>query len=100
MSISETTRGPRNYEKDGVDYFFVDKASFEQGIQEGKYLEYAQVYGNYYGTPKEFVENLLNSGYDVILEIDIRGRPRSARTIGRHLYLYRTAIHEGAAAAD
>ncbi|MGL4282909.1 guanylate kinase [Eubacterium aggregans] len=88
MSISETTREPRNYENDGVDYFFVDKASFEQGIQEGKYLEYAQVYGNYYGTPKEFVENLLNSGYDVILEIDIQGAAKVRQNNKEGIYIF------------
>ena len=73
ISISETTRKPRGTEQNGVEYFFLEKENFEQRIKENKYLEYAKVYENYYGTPKDYVENLRNSGYDVILEIDIQG---------------------------
>lgn len=73
VSVSETTRQPRDGEIDGVNYTFVTKELFEERIQSGHYLEYAQVYENYYGTPKENVEKILNQGYDVILEIDIQG---------------------------
>ncbi|HZJ83617.1 MAG TPA: guanylate kinase [Clostridia bacterium] len=73
MSVSMTTRQPRKGEEDRVDYFFTDKTTFEEMIEEGGFLEYAKVYDNYYGTPKSFVkENLLN-GRDIILEIDIQG---------------------------
>lgn len=73
ISISCTTRQPRVNEKHGVNYFFVCKEEFEELISKDSFLEYAEVYGNYYGTPREYVENLLNNGNDVILEIDIQG---------------------------
>ncbi len=73
LSISVTTRPPRKGEKEGVNYFFRDKATFEKMIEEGAFLEYAKVYDNYYGTPKDFVKKNLIAGRDVILEIDIQG---------------------------
>src|SRR5690606_5254396 len=73
LSISMTTRKPRRGEVDGVNYFFTDVPTFESMIEEGGFLEYAKVYGNYYGTPKSFVKENLLAGRDVILEIDIQG---------------------------
>ncbi|PKK38670.1 Guanylate kinase [Clostridiaceae bacterium JG1575] len=73
LSISATTRSPRNGEVHGEHYFFLDREEFEQRIQDGDFLEYANVYGNYYGTPRSLVEEKLEKGYDVILEIDIQG---------------------------
>ncbi|KMT21446.1 guanylate kinase [Clostridium cylindrosporum] len=73
LSISCTTRAPREGEVDGVNYFFTEKEEFEKMIKEDKFLEYANVYGNFYGTPKSYVEETLNSGYDIILEIDTQG---------------------------
>ncbi|MGB9840203.1 guanylate kinase [Thermovenabulum sp.] len=73
LSISYTTRSPRPGEKNGVNYFFTDKENFERMIKEGCFLEWANVYNNYYGTPKKFVEEKINNGQDVILEIDIQG---------------------------
>lgn len=74
LSVSATTRNPRDGEKDGVDYYFLTKKDFERKIDNGNFLEYAQVYkGCYYGTPKDKVTDMLNKGYDVILEIDIQG---------------------------
>jgi guanylate kinase len=73
LSISCTTRQPRAGEIDGVSYFFIDKEKFMEMIQKDEFLEYAEVYGNYYGTPRSFVEKKLEEGYDVILEIDIQG---------------------------
>lgn len=73
LSISMTTRSPRRGEVEGVNYFFRDTETFEGLIGEGGFLEYAKVYGNYYGTPKDFVKQNLLSGRDVILEIDIQG---------------------------
>ena len=72
-SISMTTRSPRNMEKDGVDYFFVDIPTFEKMIDEDKFLEYTYFVGNYYGTPLEYVEKLRNEGKNVFLEIEIEG---------------------------
>ncbi len=73
LSISMTTRSPRPGEQDGVHYFFTDKEQFEKNIEEHKMLEYAQYVDNYYGTPREYVEQKLNAGEDVILEIEYKG---------------------------
>lgn len=73
LSISATTRAPRTGECDGVEYFFKTREAFETMIAEGKLIEYAQYVGNYYGTPKAYVDEQLNSGKDVILEIEIQG---------------------------
>ena len=72
-SVSVTTREPREGEVDGREYFFKTVAQVKDMIFRGELLEYAQVYGNYYGTPKPYVMNLLNEGKDVLLEIDIQG---------------------------
>ncbi len=73
LSISMTTREPREGEKDGESYYFVSKEEFERNIEEGKMLEYANVFDNIYGTPKEPIEKKLERGRDVILEIDVQG---------------------------
>ena len=73
FSVSMTTRDPREGEEEGVDYFFVDKETFEKAIEEDSFLEYATYVGNYYGTPKAFVEEQRNKGFNVILEIDVQG---------------------------
>ncbi|WP_173442976.1 guanylate kinase [Selenomonas ruminantium] len=72
-SISATTRQPRAGEVDGKNYYFMDKAEFEQKIAEGGFLEYANVYGNYYGTPLGKIEERLAKGVDILLEIDTQG---------------------------
>jgi len=72
-SISATTRQPRAGEVDGKNYYFMDKADFEQKIAEGGFLEYANVYGNYYGTPLAKIEERLAAGEDILLEIDTQG---------------------------
>lgn len=73
LSVSNTTRPPREGEIDGVHYNFVSKEQFESLIPKDGYLEYAEYCGNYYGTPKQQVEDLLNQGYDVFLEIEVCG---------------------------
>ena len=73
LSVSMTTRQPRDGERDGIEYFFSTKEVFEQKIEEGGLIEYAQYCGNYYGTPKAYVEEQLAVGRDVILEIEIQG---------------------------
>ncbi len=73
LSISMTTRQPREGERDGVEYFFRNKEQFEQTIAENGLIEYACYCGNYYGTPRAYVEEQLQSGKDVILEIEIQG---------------------------
>jgi len=73
FSISTTTREPRVGEEDGVDYFFVSKACFEEDIKAGNFLEYAKVHGNYYGTSLKPVKEALMQGKLVIFDIDIQG---------------------------
>lgn len=73
LSVSLTTRSPRPGEKNGVHYFFVDKREFIKNIENGNMLEYAVYCGNYYGTPKDRVEELLSKGINVILEIETVG---------------------------
>lgn len=72
-SVSATTRAPRVGEVDGKDYFFVSKTKFAEMIENNQFLEYAKVYDNYYGTPKEYVEKKLHEGFDVLLEIEMDG---------------------------
>ena len=73
LSISMTTRAPREGEVDGREYFFVAREQFEDKIREGGFIEHAQYCGNYYGTPKDYVKEQLEAGKDVILEIEIQG---------------------------
>lgn len=73
LSVSATTRSPRAGEVEGINYFFMSKEQFVEKIESNDFLEYAEVYDNYYGTPKSNVEEMLQSGKDVILEIDIQG---------------------------
>ena len=73
LSISATTRSPRDGEKDGVNYFFVEKEKFDNMVQNDMLLEWASFCGNCYGTPKEFVDENLKNGCDVILEIEVQG---------------------------
>lgn len=73
LSISATTRSPREGEEHGREYFFLTREEFESMIETGKLIEWAEYVGNYYGTPKEYVEQRLNEGKDVILEIEIQG---------------------------
>ena len=72
-SVSVTTRQPRTGEVDGVNYFFKTVDEVKEMIANDEFLEYAEVYGNYYGTPRKFVMDQLNEGRDVLLEIDIQG---------------------------
>ncbi|MDE6076051.1 MAG: guanylate kinase, partial [Clostridia bacterium] len=72
LSVSCTTRAPRQGETEGESYFFLTKDAFEKMIAEGGFLEYSEHFDNYYGTPKAFVESKLESG-DVILEIEVDG---------------------------
>ena len=73
LSISATSRKPRTGEENGIDYFFLSPQEFEEKIQNGEFLEYANVHGNYYGTLKSEVEERLKKGEKVILEIDVQG---------------------------
>ena len=73
LSVSATTRQPREGEKDGEDYFFVNREYFQQMFEEGRLVEYAQYVNHYYGTPRDYVEKKMAEGKDVILEIEIQG---------------------------
>lgn len=73
LSISMTTRGPRQGEENGKDYFFVTTEEFQKKISQEGFIEHASYCGNYYGTPKDYVEEQLHLGKDVILEIEIQG---------------------------
>lgn len=73
LSISATTRSPREGEVDGREYFFISKEKFEKMIAKDELIEYARYVENYYGTPREYVEKKLDEGKDVILEIEIQG---------------------------
>lgn len=72
-SISCTTRAPRGEEENGVDYHFLDKARFEELIREDAFIEYAEVHGNYYGTLKAPIKEVLEEGHSMILDIDVQG---------------------------
>ncbi|MCD7780949.1 MAG: guanylate kinase [Candidatus Gastranaerophilales bacterium] len=73
LSISATTRLPRENEKDGINYFFISKEEFLSEVNNNEFLEWAEFSGNYYGTKKSFVEKTLNEGNDLILEIEVQG---------------------------
>lgn len=72
-SVSVTTRKPRAGEKEGVNYYFKTLEEFEELLSKGEFLEYQKVYDNYYGTPLSKVRQQLDEGYDVVLEIDVKG---------------------------
>lgn len=72
-SVSMTTRKMRPGERDGVDYYFVSREEFQQRIDEGKFLEHAEFVGNYYGTPLDKVNERLENGNEVVLEIEVEG---------------------------
>ena len=90
LSVSMTTRQPREGERDGIEYFFSSKEAFEQKIEEGGLIEYAQYCGNYYGTPKAYVEEQLANGKDVILEIEIQGALQIKEKFPEALLLFAT----------
>lgn len=73
FSISHTTRKPRSGEQDGIDYHFVDRATFEEMRDQQAFLEWAEVHGNLYGTGRDTVEACLKRGEDIILDIDVQG---------------------------
>jgi guanylate kinase len=79
MSVSVTTRKPRPGEQPGVDYDFIDMASFKRMIGEDQLLEYAEVFGNFYGTPRGPVERWLESGKDILFDIDWQGTQQLAQ---------------------
>jgi len=75
-SVSYTTRKPRNGEQSGIDYHFIKKKDFKDKIKSGKWAEWAEVHGNYYGTSAQLLDKGLDSGRDIILDIDVQGTIR------------------------
>ncbi len=73
LSVSATTRPPGKQEEEGVDYYFLSKPEFQKKIEAGEFLEHAEVFGHYYGTPAEAVRKKLKEGKTVVLEIDVQG---------------------------
>ena len=73
LGVSFTTRKPRSKEKNGQSYYFISKEEFQKKMDEGDFLESAEVFGNFYGTSKEWVSNKLSKGHDVMLELDWQG---------------------------
>ena len=90
LSISMTTRGPREGEQDGREYFFRTREQFEENIAKNGFIEYAQYCGNYYGTPKAYVEEQMQAGKDVILEIEIQGAMKIKEQFPESLLLFVT----------
>ncbi len=84
LSISYTTRAPREGEQNGREYHFIDRAAFEKMIAGGDFLEHAEVYGNYYGTSRRWIEEQLEGDHDVLLEIDWQGA-RQLRNLFPHM---------------
>ena len=88
FSVSMTTRPPRPSEVHGREYYFVTKEEFEANIAAGGFLEYATVFDNYYGTPKEMVMNRLERGYNVILDIDVQGGLQVKKTMPEAVLIF------------
>lgn len=90
LSISMTSRAPRPGDVEGVNYFFVSREEFEKTIAENGLLEYAEYCGNYYGTPRTFVEKKLEEGRNVILEIEIQGASNIKKAFPESLLIFIT----------
>lgn len=90
LSISMTTRNPRPGEEDGREYFFTNRENFEEKIAQNGLIEYAEYCGNYYGTPRDYVEKQLAAGKDVILEIEIQGMRKVKQMFPEMLPLFVT----------
>ncbi|MDO4383261.1 MAG: guanylate kinase [Eubacteriales bacterium] len=88
LSVSMTTRNPREGEQNGRDYFFVTKEQFEENIANGNLLEYANVYGNMYGTPKDAVIRQLERGKNVLLEIDVQGALKVKKAMDEAILIF------------
>lgn len=88
LSVSCTTRKPRTGEKEGINYFFKNEKEFEKLIEQNELLEYAEVYSNYYGTPKSLVQSKLCEGQDVLLEIDVQGALKAKEFFPDGVYVF------------
>lgn len=88
LSVSATSRGMREGEKEGVNYYYLTEDEFKQKIDEDYFLEYTNYAGNFYGTPKEYIKNHLEKGIDVILEIEIEGATNIKKLIPEALFIF------------
>jgi guanylate kinase len=88
LSVSYTTRSPRNGEKNGIDYSFVSESMFKTLIDKGEFAEWAMVHGNLYGTSLKRLKQLNKEGYDIILDIDIHGAMQIKNTYGNATYIF------------
>lgn len=88
LSVSMTTRAPRPGEVEGVNYYFVTRDEFKESMAKGDLLESAEVYGNFYGTPKQKVLDKLAAGKDVVLEIDIQGALKVRNAYPQGIYIF------------
>jgi guanylate kinase len=87
-SISATSRPKRKVERDGREYIFLTKEEFEKWIREGRFVEYAKVYGNYYGTPKKPLEDLLEKGLHVLMDVDVQGAKNLMKVYPNGIYFF------------
>jgi guanylate kinase len=85
LSISATTRKPRPGDEDGVQYFFKSHDEFQEMIDKGQFLEYTEIYGNFYGTLKKYVEDTLAKGMDILFDIDIHGAKKMKQEAPYHV---------------
>ena len=88
LSVSATSRLPREGDKEGETYYFISKEEFEKRIKDGYFLEYTNYAGNYYGTPKEYIKDKINQGFDVILEIEIEGATNIKKLIPEAIFIF------------
>ena len=88
VSVSATSRSPREGEKEGVDYYFLSNEEFEKKIEEGFFLEYTNYAGNYYGTPKKYIKEKLDQGIDVILIIEIEGASNIKKLVPEAIFIF------------
>jgi len=87
-SVSATTRQPRMGEEEGVNYFYKSREQFLDMIEHNQLLEYAEYVGNYYGTPRDFVEQTINEGKDIILEIEVQGALQVKKSFPQGVFIF------------
>ena len=88
LSISATTRKPRKGEIDSINYYYKEEHEFDEMIKRGEFLEYAKVYGSYYGTPKDYVFKNLKEGISIILEIDTQGAMQIKKNFKEAVFIF------------
>jgi guanylate kinase len=86
--VSATSRPKRQVEENGREYIFLSAEEFEQWIERGRFVEYAEVYGNLYGTPRKSLEKILRSGYNVLMDVDVQGARELMRLYSDGIFFY------------